>query len=100
MVINFTLTGLGLLLYILMGLWKSKRSHKQDFNTLIWFQDNYISILIAIVSAVSLDLMIEPEITLLKLPDFIIAVYFANGYLNVSFVKKIFDIFRPKKLRK
>lgn len=97
---NYLLTLLGLLLYVAMALAKTKRTHKKDFKIRIWFEDNYLSIFIALISAFALDFMIYDVIALLHLPNYILVIYFANGYLNVSLIKKLFDIITPKKLRK
>ena len=102
--IHYILAFLGLLLYFLTSILKAKRTHKQDFNLDVWLQDNFVSLLASIISVLVLMLSADDFINFNLIPKQfsgalkLISVMF--GYFNFSILKKLFDIWRPKKLRK
>lgn len=102
--VNYVLALCGYLLYVLMAMFKSKRSHKDQFKILIWLSDNFIALAISAVSVVTLMMFLPDIIHMNLLPKYFddmsngMSVVF--GYFNVSILKKSLDIAYPKQLKK
>ena len=93
---------LGFLLYIIIGLRKTKRKHPEGFSYKKYFKDEALTIMLSAVSAIILVLVL-PELSGLILPayaGFTKLICVAIGVFNYTLIRGVVDIIFPKKFIK
>lgn len=98
--INYLLAFLGFILYVVLGIIKTKQKHpRKKFSLKIYLKDEVFAILVSAISAVSLILMF-PDIKEIIAPEHsekIRVISFVTGYLNYALVKGVVNTISPKK---
>ena len=99
---EFIYVGLGFLLYIAVGLGKTKRKHQDGFSYKKYFKDESSTIVVAAISATILVLLM-PSIGSVIMPQYANFVDLAGvviGYFNYSLIRGVLDTAFPKKFVK
>lgn len=99
---NFILAFLGFLLFIVMGMIKTKRKHSDKlFDPLVYLKDEILTFIASAISVVIL-LLLLPELGELLSPKYMKlerAVAVLCGFFNYALLNFVFNILLPKKFK-
>jgi len=98
---EYLIAFLGYIIYVLMSMAKTKRSHKSDWNLFIYLKDQAITLILGAISVIAMMIMSDEMMKYFGIGEnFKLAYSCFIGFANVALFKYLMDLLNPKKKRK
>jgi len=98
--IHYVLCFLGILIYIILSMLKVQRNHPENFSAVVWLKDNWLSVILAIITAIALMLSADELVGEFKMPPNTLKLFsLLIGYGANSIFRMLLNIYSPKNIK-